>query len=440
MRKQRALLFIRLLLSAGIAAWVLSWIILPHSARNTHLFVPMSVALGLAAGWIYTIRPRSQEEESRRKGLDKLHELARGLPHGGSFEAALPRFAGRLVEIFDLEGAAVYNRGSEQIFRAGSGAVFISDEQLRNAARHAGPMTAGNGISTAPVRSNGQAAGSLAIKGAISPGTLELLAQELEVGLASMRAAENARRAERARAAEDLKSAVLDTLAHEIRGPMGTIKIAVTTLISAPAAGEAQRRELLALIVEEVDRIDRWVDDAARASRMEALELQPRIQPRHLRSLVRAVLKDMAPQVAGRTIPVRIEETLPMVDCDEGMIGGVLSQLLDNALKYSPARSPISIACESQRDAAVVSVADRGPGVPEDERERIFDEYFRGRAAKPGVRGTGLGLTSAKRVVEAHGGNMWVTSRPEGGAVFHFSLPFAKEAADECTQGLDCRR
>ncbi|HVN03201.1 MAG TPA: ATP-binding protein [Bryobacteraceae bacterium] len=400
----------------------------------------MSVALGLTIRWAYTTHKHGRDAEARRKDLEKLRELGRTIPRGEGVQAALQQFARRLMEIFDIEGAAIYDRTSGQIIRAGAGAVFIADEQLRVAAGQATPITAAHGVCIAALRSNGHTTGSLAINGAISPGLLELLVQEFEVWLATVRAAENARQAKRARAAEDLKSAVLDALAHEIRGPMGTIKIAVTTLLSNPPRSEAQGRELLILIAEEVNRIDRWVDEAARASRTEARELQPRMHPQHLRSLVRTVLKDMAPQVAGRPIPVRIDEALPMVDCDKGMIGGVLSQLLDNALKYSPARSPISIACESQDNAAIISVADRGPGVADDERERIFDEYFRGRAAKPGVRGTGLGLPSAKRVVEAHGGSMWVTSRPEGGAVFHFSIPFAKEAPGDCTQSLDCRR
>jgi two-component system sensor histidine kinase KdpD len=111
------------------------------------------------------------------------------------------------------------------------------------------------------------------------------------------------------------------------------------------------------------------------------------------------------------------------------MIARVVKQLLNNALKYSPAGAPLAISAERSGAAIVINVVDSGPGVAEDERERIFEKYYRGRASRSRTPGTGLGLSSAKSIVEAHGGKIWVTAAPGGGAAFHVSLPITTGGA-----------
>ena len=111
------------------------------------------------------------------------------------------------------------------------------------------------------------------------------------------------------------------------------------------------------------------------------------------------------------------------------MIARVLKQLLSNALKYSPDDSPLTVSAEFTGAAIVIDVVDRGPGVDDEERDRIFEKYYRGRAARSGTPGTGLGLASARSIVQAHGGEIWVTSPPAGGAAFHVSLPVGNAPA-----------
>ena len=124
-----------------------------------------------------------------------------------------------------------------------------------------------------------------------------------------------------------------------------------------------------------------------------------------------------------RPVEVRVPESLPPAECDQNMIARVLKQLLSNALKYSPDGSPLTISAEFTGAAIVIDVVDRGPGVTDEERERIFEKYYRGKAATSRVPGTGLGLASARSIVQAHGGEIWVTSPPAGGSAFHVSLP-----------------
>jgi two-component system sensor histidine kinase KdpD len=124
-------------------------------------------------------------------------------------------------------------------------------------------------------------------------------------------------------------------------------------------------------------------------------------------------------------VSIEIQDSIPMADCDAEMTQHVLRLLLDNALKYSPLGTPITIAASLDYGTINVSVSDVGPGVPEDQRARIFEKHYRGSQHNSVVPGTGLGLSSARRLVACQGGEIWMTNRPEGGAEFHFSVPMA---------------
>jgi K+-sensing histidine kinase KdpD len=143
--------------------------------------------------------------------------------------------------------------------------------------------------------------------------------------------------------------------------------------------------------------------------------------------LVSGALDPPHPLLRGRQVAVRIEEAIPKADCDAATTRRILKLLLDNALKYSPSGTAITISSNLDRGAIDISVSDSGPGVPADEQPRIFEEHYR-CSQHTSVFGTGLGLASAKKLVEWQGGQIWVTNRPEGGAAFHFSVPVAKGA------------
>lgn len=223
--------------------------------------------------------------------------------------------------------------------------------------------------------------------------------------------------------AEDLKSAILDAMAHEIRNPLGSAKLAVTTLLSPHAGSESNKREMLAIIDQELGRIDRFIDETVEMSRLEATELSLRKEPHDLARLIPTAIEEMRPLTDRRSIQVSVPESLPPAECDKQMILHVLKQLVGNALKYSPQDSPLAVSAEFTGEAIVIDVVDHGPGVDEAERERIFEKYYRGRATRSRIPGTGLGLASARSIVQAHGGQIWMTNQPAGGAAFHVSLP-----------------
>jgi two-component system sensor histidine kinase KdpD len=140
-----------------------------------------------------------------------------------------------------------------------------------------------------------------------------------------------------------------------------------------------------------------------------------------LEEIVGSVLTRLRAALAGRPLEVNLPRDLPLLKVDAVMIGQVLVNLIENALKYTPAGSPLEIGAEISEGEVTVAVADRGPGIPPGQEERLFDKFY--RAVPEGAQsGVGLGLTICRAVVEAHGGRIWAESRPGGGAVFRFTL------------------
>jgi len=251
------------------------------------------------------------------------------------------------------------------------------------------------------------------------------LATAFGTALAKARASEKKIEAEIGRRSDELKSAVFSALAHDARGPLSSIKIAATTLLSDRPGNAAQQRELTGMILEEVDRMNGWLDAACELSQMGAGQFTLHKGPRRLKDLVRGAVDGLGSGLAGRPLEIDIPETLPRAQCDGEMTQLVLRLLLDNAVKYSPPGAPITISSALEKRTLLITVADAGPGIPERDRTRIFEKYYRGAQREAGVPGMGLGLASARFMLESQGGRIWVSNRPGGGAAFHFTLPAA---------------
>jgi two-component system, OmpR family, sensor histidine kinase KdpD len=230
-----------------------------------------------------------------------------------------------------------------------------------------------------------------------------------------------------ARRSDEMKTALLRAVSHDLRTPLSSIKASVSGLRQADAAyTEDDRAELLAAIEEESDRLDRLVGNLLEASRLEAGAVTLHKDPQDLRELVREVVDRLQPMLADREVKLSIPEDLPLVAGDYAQIDHVLTNLLENAARHTPAGTPVAVRLSSDSDEVRVEVADRGPGVRPEDRERVFLPFERGPTR---VGGTGLGLAIARGLVEAHGGRLWVDEAPGGGARFTFSLPLAGGSA-----------
>jgi two-component system, OmpR family, sensor histidine kinase KdpD len=370
-------------------------------------------------------KSRQLEAEAGKNEMEKLYRLGNVVLDSGGPEFTLAHLANQLVEIFGADGVALYDKHSGQIVRAGLGSGGISDRALHEAATN-GPKRANLpwAFSLSPIRHGGDLVGSIGMSCAsLSEAMRSAIATTVGLGLARLYAMEATTEAGAVRQSEGLKSAVQDAMAHEIRNPLNSIKLAATTLLSERGCDELLKRELLTIINEEVIRIDHLLDESMQIARGEATEVSLKREPQNVARMIPAAIEEMGALTGRRSIQVSVPESLPAAECDRAMVVGVLKQLLGNALKYSPEGSPLAVSAEFTGSAIVVDVVDCGPGVDDAERDRIFEKYYRGRAARSHTCGTGLGLASARLIMQAQGGEVWMTSPPRGGAAFHVSLP-----------------
>jgi two-component system sensor histidine kinase KdpD len=394
--------------------------------QNWVAFLAFMVTAVTASQLSAMAKRRTAEAVERRHELESLFELAQSMLLESGSADSIRSLVNQVCRVFQVQSAAFYSKAANDYFRSGPEGFAISDEKLRRAADQDDIFFyADGGMAIVPVRLGGQSLGSLGLAGELpSQEVLNAVAYLVAIGIERQHALDEAARAEAARQSEMLKSALLDALAHDIKTPLTSIKAAATSLLgeNRPPAD----RELLSIIDEEADRLNRIAAEVVAMARIEAGKLHPDKQPHDIGAIIDNTLAGLQAALRNRTVRVEVASPLPKVEVDSEFIEQVLKQLLDNALKYSPEGSPLTVRAELQHGGIAVSVSDRGPGIDEDERVRIFDKFFRGRRDRFQTQGTGMGLAIAKGIVEAHGGKLWVTSEPSHGSVFTFSLPVHK--------------
>ena len=267
---------------------------------------------------------------------------------------------------------------------------------------------------------------------------------EIERLYEELRAAfERASQAEALRQSEKLKSALLDAVTHDIRTPLTSIKASVTTLLDelrgktyggqAVALDEEGHREMLEVIDEESDRLNRFVEGLIELARIEAGELRLRLRWGAVDEVVSAALSRAASLTKNHMVSVEIEDELPVVRVDPHAVAEVVYTLVDNAAKYSPPGTSIRVeAARAKGEMIRIAVEDEGQGIVPEMRERVFDKFFRatrdGDAGGHQPPGTGMGLAIARGIVEAHGGRVWAESGVgAAGTRVVFTLPIGDE-------------
>ena len=261
---------------------------------------------------------------------------------------------------------------------------------------------------------------------------------------------EQASQAKAVKQSERLKSALLDAVTHDLRTPLTSIKASVTTLLDdqslagkngvATRLGEEGRHEMLEVIDEEADRLDRFIEGLMELARIEAGDLQLRRHWGSLEEILRAALKRAEPRTRQHIIELKFAGELPSVNVDERALVEVVYVLLDNAAKYSAPGSTIRIAAtQDDQNQVRLSVEDEGPGIPPELRERVFDKFY--RATRETVErqpaGTGMGLAIAQGIIEAHEGRIWIEAGRGGrGARFVVTLPDEKTGSRSVSQQM----
>ncbi len=227
-----------------------------------------------------------------------------------------------------------------------------------------------------------------------------------------------------------LRAALLSSVSHDLRTPLSSIKAAASSLLQEDVQWDEEARRSFALAIEhEADRLNRLVGNLLDMSRIEGGALKPEKEWYPVDELIHDVLDHMQPVLQGRTVQTHLPDDLPPVELDYLQMDQVLTNLIENAVRYTPPESPIEVSAQIDGEQMVISVADRGPGIPQADKERIFDKFYRVLGTQRNaatIPGSGLGLAVSKGLVEAHGGHIWVEDRPGGGSIFRFTLPVGK--------------
>ena len=237
---------------------------------------------------------------------------------------------------------------------------------------------------------------------------------------------------------ERLKSALLDAVTHDFRTPLTSIKASATSMLAdlqtsernniAPQLDNEGRKEMLQVIDEEADRLDRFVEGLTKLARIDAGDMRLHLEPASIEEIVTAALARAEPRTRTHRMEVWVDE-LPLVTVDDQAIAEAIYTLVDNAAKYSPPESPITVRAQpAGEDSIRLSVEDCGPGIRPDVRDRVFEKFFRamrdGDVSDRRVAGSGMGLAIARGIVEAHGGRIWVEDAGgASGAKFVIELP-----------------
>jgi two-component system sensor histidine kinase KdpD len=364
------------------------------------------VAAVIASSLAEVARARAEEAEARRREADLMAELARILLGGPSVDAALPVAAERIATALALPSAAL---------------------QLGEPDEYPGRLAL-------PLSRAGDRIGTLVVPAGVDPGVLDRLRGRVVPGLEALLAAAIDREAliaatvetEALRRSDDIKTALLRAVSHDLRTPITSIRAAAEAL-SSPTITKEERSELRGAIVDDSERLASLIDNLLDLSRLRTGTAEPAKDWTSIEEVIEAAVDDLEPD--RERFRLSIDEHLPFIRADSAQLERVFVNLLSNAARYS-GDEPVSVRAREVSGRVVIRVVDRGPGIPERELGRIFEAFYRGSQGDSHP-GAGLGLAIVRGFVEANGGQVSVESLPGQGTAFVVEFPLSGDAAPE---------
>ncbi len=367
----------------------------------------------------------AETAEGRRKEVERLYEFSQQMllqPDLRGLARVTPSVA---AAVFGFRAVALYVREEDAAYYSDPRNELLPLVDLKLAASQAdGGVSARDGCFVIPLALGMKSLGALAATdGGYSPQIYEAIGSLVAIALERAAAVERSSRLEASRESERLRTALLDSVTHDLRTPLTAIRAAATTLVSQPDLPQLERGELAAVVDEESARLDRLIGQAVEMAQLDAAAVQIHARPQDVRELIETTVEEMRPLLQDRPIEVEVAENLSRAPMDRELVHRVLRHLIENAAKYSPQGSPIAVSAGKDEYRLLVTVADRGPGIEPREQPFVFDKYFRGKKQRSQAVGTGMGLAIVKAILEAHGGGIELTSQPGKGTRFTFWLP-----------------
>jgi two-component system sensor histidine kinase KdpD len=406
------------------------------------VYLVLALVVSLLVG---ALERRRRQAERRERETRTLFELSTSLVAHGSLDDTLHSVACTVRTLFGLAGCAIVladGEGGTRLAASDGRLPDHLDERLAGATAGRlvgvrgpaeGDLEPGRAL-TIPMRAGDTLVGAMVVV-AGDPGSLGFGEEERRVlatfaNQAALAVEQGQRDEERRRGealveTDRLRTALLNSVSHDLRTPLAAIKASASSLLDPEVEwDDAQRREFLMTIDAEADRLTRLVDNLLDMSRIEAGALDPRPVVTPVADLIGPVVR-RARERTRRRIDVDVPDSLPAVLADPVQLDQLLTNLLDNTRIYAPS-GPVAVVARPGRPGEVeIRVVDHGPGIPKPERERVFDQFYRLKVGGKRPEGTGMGLAICRGIARAHGGTIWVETTPGGGSTFVLTLPTA---------------
>ncbi len=392
---------------------------------------------------------REQAEAARRRQFQTvaLYDLSRDLAALGLLTPILNVICSFVSQTFNVRAAVLLPEGDRLSLQASTSDDQLDDNEIAVADwafRHG--QAAGQGTSTLPaaeasylpLKTGQGTVGVLRVALAQTDRALSSEQRRLLEASASLAAlaieraqlADKARQAQLMQETEKLQTALLNSISHDLRTPLATITGALSSLDQDEQYLDARaKQDLVGSALEQAQRLNRLVGNLLDMTRLEASAMKLVVEPADVQDLVGAALEEVGERLRERAVDVSVPANLPLVSIDFVLMTRVLTNVLDNAIKYSTPDSPIEIHARLIERQVEIEIADRGIGIPEGDLVRIFDKFYRVQR-QDGANGTGLGLAISRGLVEAHGGRITAKNRPGGGTVVTILLPLAPALAE----------
>jgi two-component system sensor histidine kinase KdpD len=391
-------------------------------------WVALSVFLGtgiLVSHLAENARRQREISEQRRREVERLYEFSQQLLLHEDLHTLARETPSMAARVFGLRAVAIYVKERDSAYYSDPDNALLSATEMKQAAQNpdAGFRREAQ-VCVLPLMLGMHCLGSLAIADSgHSQQMYEAMGSLIAIALERTATLEQTSRMEAVREGERLRTALLDSITHELRTPLTAIRAAATSLLAQPSLSGPERREMYSIVDEESQRLDRLIGEAVEMAQLDSAGLQVRPVSTNIRNLIEGILQEEETRLRGRTVHVHVPADIPDAPMDPELVRRVLRHLVENAVKYSPAKSLVQISAETAGDRLLVHIANQGAGIAPAEQPYIFDKFYRGSSQRERIEGSGLGLSIAKAILTAHGGGIEVRSGPGQGAVFSFWLP-----------------
>jgi two-component system sensor histidine kinase KdpD len=370
-----------------------------------------------------SLKQQRDELVLRESEAERFHALNRSMLLTEHAEEIPRLIVNRCIELFGFAESALFQSDQNRTYRSHTNSVIADDELKRSAVNGSFFQNTENEVAIVPVTLGNNRLGSFGFRGKVLPtSTLQTLSNTIAIGLAQARAQDARNKAEAVWRGEELKSVMLDALAHELKTPLTAIEASADILLHSQISTQ-QSRDLLEVIEQSSKGLTSLLSEAIHMARIDAKKLKLERQALSVGEAIEAAIASLGERIVSQRISMQMEAELPDVYADRDLLIQVLKQLLDNAVKYSPSRSLIIVAAAFEPpETVMIAVRDQGMGLTEHEQGRVFDKFYRGRYDNSAIQGTGMGLAIAKEIMEAHGGSINVQSQVGRGSEFRIVL------------------